>query len=460
MTTPLLISVAVLILLLASSTDSSAQDAAADQHAAIGVKTTTAENFQRTTHPDAQWFPEAGLGLFIHWGISSVHGGIDLSWGMMNAKPWDPGNKATITPAEYWKLAESFNPTAYDPDKWLKAAKAAGFRYVVMTTKHHDGYAMWPSAYGDFGVKKFLPGVDLVKTFVEACRKNGLKCGLYYSPPDWYFNREYMSFHYGSEDQKRFPGREHFDINGQPMATVPKPPADWDAKYRAYLRGQITELLTNYGKIDIIWFDGGPDAMTIDELRALQPGILINPRMHGYGDFQTPECHFPEKPIEGWWEMCDIWHTAGWGYAKSAEKYKPLGTWMLANLARVRSWGGNFLPNVGPRPTGEMPDAYYEQLKQLEPWMATNSEAVFGVKGGPLPPKVNVPVTVRDKTWYMFLLPDFHQPVIATVETEPKSVQMLGGDQELAYSWDQGKLTIEPPPGLRSQLVDVVKVTW
>lgn len=455
---PLLVALVLVALLLCVAEGSAQNNAAADQHAAIGVKT-TAQNFQRTTHPDAQWFPEAGLGLFIHWGISSVHGGVDLSWGMMAEKPWDPRDTQTITPAAYFKLAESFNPTLYDPDKWLRAAKAAGFRYVVMTTKHHDGYAMWPSAYGDFGVKQFLPGVDLVKGYVEACRKNGLKCGLYYSPPDWHFNRQYMSFHYGSADQKRFPGREHYDLDHHVMATIPSPPADWDAKYRAYVRGQVTELLTNYGKIDIIWFDGGPDALRVDEIRALQPGILINPRMHGYGDFQTPECHFPDTPLTGWWEMCDIWHHAGWGYQKSAETYKPL-SWVLTMLARVRSWGGNFLPNVGPRPTGEMPDAYYTQMGQIADWMAVNSEAVFGVKGGPLPPKANVPVTVRDKTWYAFLLPKSSEPVVLSEVGEPKAVTMLGRDQELVYSLEGGKLIVDVPATMRTELVDVVKIEW
>ena len=134
------------------------------------------ENFQRTTHPDAQWFGEAGFGLFIHWGISSVHGGIDLSWGMMDEKPWDPENKHVIPAEEYYKLAEHFKPDKYNPDKWLKAAKEVGIRYAVMTTRHHDGYAMWPSDYGELGVKKCLPGVDFVDGFAKACRNNDLNC--------------------------------------------------------------------------------------------------------------------------------------------------------------------------------------------------------------------------------------------------------------------------------------------
>ncbi|OGV72145.1 MAG: hypothetical protein A3K19_26535 [Lentisphaerae bacterium RIFOXYB12_FULL_65_16] len=232
---------------------------AKDQHALIGVKATTKETFQRTSHPDAQWFGDAGLGLFIHWGISSVHGGVDLSRGMMADKPWDPNAKPGVslaTPEEYFALAKSFTPDKYDPDKWLSAAREAGFRYAVMTTKHHDGFAMWPSEVGKFGVKQYLPGVDLVKGFIDACRKNDLKVGLYYSPPDWHFNRNYMSFHYGSGDQKRFPGRKHFGLKHEVIDAIPSKPVGFDDAHRAYVRAQVQELLTRYGKIDVIWFDG------------------------------------------------------------------------------------------------------------------------------------------------------------------------------------------------------------
>ena len=339
----------------------------------------TKENFQRTTHPDAQWFGEAGLGLFIHWGISSVHGGIDLSWGMIDEKPWDPGNKHVITPEEYYKLAERFNPDSYDPDKWLRYAKEAGFRYAVMTTRHHDGYAMFPSDYGELGVKQYLPGVDFVDGYVRACRNNNLKVGFYYSPPDWFYNRNYMSFHYGSGDQARFPERKHYNMRHEVIDTIPARPKGFDEDYKAYIHGQIVELLTRYGKIDVLWFDGGPEAISFDEIRDLQPGIVVNPRMHGYGDFATPECEMPENRLDGWWELCDIWPNGGWGYDKGHENYKSIG-WMLSRLTKVRGWGGNYLINVSPRPSGEMPDVYYQRMSELTEWMKHNSESIFGVQ--------------------------------------------------------------------------------
>ncbi len=142
---------------LAGSTCNAQQSTAvADQHAAIGLKTTR-ESFRRTTNPDAQWFGDAGLGLFVHWGISSVHGGIDLSWGMIANKPWDQNAKhpeSLCTPEEYFGLAKRFHPDGFNPNSFLKSAKEAGFRYAVMTTRHHDGFAMWPSDAGVSGVKQ------------------------------------------------------------------------------------------------------------------------------------------------------------------------------------------------------------------------------------------------------------------------------------------------------------------
>src|SRR3954453_3030206 len=159
------------------------------EHQGIGVVEVSDEAFvKHTEHPDAQWFPEAGLGLFIHWGLASVKA-INISWPMMEGR----GNPA-ITPNEYWKQVESFDPRKYDPNKWLKAAKAAGFTYAVFTTPHHEGFAMWPSAFGGFDTRNHMGGRDLVKPYVEACRKNGLKVGFYYSPPDWYFDKDYVNF--------------------------------------------------------------------------------------------------------------------------------------------------------------------------------------------------------------------------------------------------------------------------
>ncbi len=334
------------------------EGAAAAQHAMLGIQQERG-NFKRTAHPGAQWFGQAGLGLFVHWGISSVHGGIDISWSMMAGKPWG-GN--TITPRQYFALADRFAPEHYDPDRWLAAAAKAGFRYAVLTTRHHDGYAMWPSEESDFGTRTHMGGRDLVRPFVDACRRHGLKVGLYYSPPDWHWNRNYISFNYGGENPK-LPARPPLGLDHKPAVIAAKP-AGWDQRYRAYVRAQVTDLLTRYGPVDLLWFDGGPAVMSIDEVRKLNPAIVVNPRMHGYGDFTTPECKMPSGPIEGWWELCEIWPNCGWGYEKGGESYRSL-KWMLGRLRQVRHWGGNYLINVSPRSDGTLPEAYYQRMAEL-----------------------------------------------------------------------------------------------
>lgn len=305
---------------------------------------------EHTTHPDAQWFPDAGLGLFLHWGISSVHGNTDISWGMMKNFPYSP---EIITPEAYFDLAKRFDPDAYDPDKWLKAAAAAGFRYAVLTTRHHDSFALWPSRFGDFSTKNYMGGRDLLADYVEACRKNGLKVGFYYSPPDFRTAGDYMD--YG--------GWRSGGNTGKP---VPKEIGDYIS---AVIRGQITELLTRYGKIDLLWYDGGrEDRLSREETYVYQPGIVIG---RGEGtDFLSTECSIPdtdyyEKNLkEHWWECCHEWNNC-WGYTKADETdYKTAGT-VFGFYKAVRSMQGNLLINMGPNARGELPDIAYERMGEF-----------------------------------------------------------------------------------------------
>ncbi|WP_135546431.1 alpha-L-fucosidase [Paenibacillus cymbidii] len=399
-------------------------------------------DYRRNPHPDAQWFGQAGLGLFLHWGLSSVHGGIDLSWGMMQGTSWDQHLAGTnkLGHRDYFALADRFNPKRYDPDRWLSAAAEAGFKYAVLTAKHHEGYALWPSRYGDFGTRSHMQGKNLVLAYAEACRRHGLKVGLYYSPPDWYFNREYMAFHFDRPDK-------------------PKPDG-WETRFHAYLRGQIEELLTCFGPIDLLFFDGGPPCISIEQIRAWQPGIVVNPRMHGYGDYLTPECKLPPEKPEGWWELCENWtDSAGsWGYMKE-ERYRSTG-YVLARYVKVRAWEGNYLLNVAPDGNGELPELCYRRMLELKEWMKMNGEAVNGVTGIPVPEACNVPATRSGNTWYCHLLP-CHEGVIRIQGiTCPQSVTLLWIRQEAAVAFADRTLTIEVPDNFRTEQVDVVKVVW
>lgn len=437
------------------------------QHEIIGnVAVDPVKDFKRTTHPDAQWFATAGLGLFFHWGISSVQGQYDLSWGMMNnaADPIVhtqryglPACRSLVTPNHYWEQAKHFTADKYDPGKWMKAAKKAGVTYAVLTTRHHDGFALWPSDYGDLSTKNYLGGRDLLVDFVQACRDNDIKIGFYYSPPDWYWNRHRMSFNYGDSEPL---GLDHEPIT-LPTFTEQEQ-QKLDDEYNDYVRGQVTELLTRYGKIDIIWFDGRlprtDKTISIEEIRDLQPGILINPRGHGYGDFNTPECRFPSQRFEKdqWWELCYVFSDGAWGYLNH-ECYKPIG-WVLEQLSMVRSWDGNFLPNVGPDSHGQMPDAYYQRMDQLAKWMEHSGESVTGTTGCKWPDQSNVPVTRKGDCYYAHLhwlflpevvIEDIDKPLCMTHLRTGKAINFTYENRTIRFQFDKNLKTIE---------TDVVKI--
>ena len=438
--------------------------AATDQHRVIAVAATLKDGSDSVVTPE-HWFAQAGLGLFIHWGLASIPGNLDLSWGMMKNTPWDASaqNRNKLAPAAYFALARQFNPTNYHPDRWLKAAKEAGFGYAVLTTRHHDGFALWPSKHGDFNVGMYLDGRDLVREYVEACRRQGLKVGFYYSPPDWHFEREYRSFGYGSKGTAAAP---HLGLNHEPVE-LPRRPADFEDRYVAYVNGQIEELLSWYGPIDYLWFDGsaGPKVLSIEQIRTLQPGIIVNDRQHGRGDVMTGhyEYRLPEARPAGAWEHC-FSMVGAWGYTKP-ERCSPTSL-LIAKLARVRTWGGNVLANYGPRPDGEMPDCFYQGMAELKDWMAHSGTSLVGVEPGPYPDKCNVPVTVRGRTWFAHLLPKTSEgpasegTVVLTGTDQPRRATILASGRELTVTGSSDKFTIEVPKELRTELDDVVRIEW
>ena len=316
--------------------------------------------FQRTAHPEAQWFPEAGMGLMMHWGIHSVTP-VEPSWAMVRDYP----NTHGLSREEYYAQAKAFDPRDYDPDKWMAAAAAAGCRYAVLTTKHHDGYTLWPSEFGDWGARTCLGGRDLLAPYVEACRRYDMKVGFYFSPRDWSypdFPAPYVDYDYNL-------GHNHTP----PLADPAENQRAFEPFY-AYTRGQIQELLTRYGRIDVLWFDGvtwpGADIHlleTVAWVRGLQPHIVINDRWcqmgeEQVGDFKTWECAEPENAPEGWWEAC-TGTNGGWGYNPGG--VMPEAAWFVEKRESCNRWGGNFLPNVGPAPDGTMPEDFYTVCADL-----------------------------------------------------------------------------------------------
>ncbi len=343
---------------------------AAEQHNIIGYKSSET-SFPRTRDAGAKWFYEkTNLGLFIHFGISAAGDDIDISWGMMDNPDRRAKGNGILTPREYWALAEKFNPKHFEPQKWLSAAKDAGFTYAVFTTKHHDGFAMWPSEVGGFSTKNYMGGRDLVGEFVTACRAVGLKVGLYYSPPDWRFDQKYMSFMSGSHSEK-YPDRPYEDIDHKPIDSLPEMPEEHKKAHAEYFNAQMRELLTRYGQVDLLWFDGAlpslDGTMTIDEIRALQPHIIVNDRLWGVGDYCSRfECRLPTEKPDVPWETSQIWHVGGgWSYVKNADKYRaPEIT--LHQYEVAKEFGGNLLLNIAPDGDGVVPQAYYSALQRLK----------------------------------------------------------------------------------------------
>jgi alpha-L-fucosidase len=424
-------------------TSISLADQAADSQAAI-LDQSSQKPVSSNKHPDAQWFPDAGLGLFIHWGIASVGASGDISWGMLANKPW---KDKTVTPNTYYSWIKQWNPDKVDYDTQLAQAKAAGFTYAVMVTKHHDGFTLWPSKYGDLGTRQHLGGRDFVKEYVAACRKHGLKVGLYYSPPDWWFDRQYKSF------ALRGPA---LDMDHNPV-TLPNKPADHDAKRKALVASHVTELLSNYGKIDLIWFDGGKGEIYNSEVRRLQPGIVINRRNGGGGDYGDSEGKLPEKRFNGWFETCETCWPAGkwsytddWGWDSAPE--------VLEKLVRLRAWGGNLLANVGPRGDGSMPAQALTAWNEMADWMKHSRESVIGASPGPFPESVNAPVTTREGVAYVHFLPAFNEEVSWKNAPKYQKATLLRTGMQVPINYQNGKLRIMVPPALRTKNVDVLKL--
>ena len=488
----------VLLLLATLMVLSAADQTVSGEHSQIGIVESRQSN-QHTHHPGAQWFPDAGLGLFISWDEGSV-AELEESWPMMagRGRSWTTERKLSkepmvispaeyerivrekdygqgpnqVTPNEYWALAQQFNPTNFHPDIWLKKAKDAGFTYAVLTAKHHSGFALWPSAYGDFSTLNTpMKGRDLVREYVDACRTAGLKVGIYYSGPDWHFNRDFENFlyTYGGLSKSHPELRLDADHNPQTQSHTQEEIAAHQKAFAEMERGQITELLTRYGKIDVIWFDGTPPipnpgktVISLEQIRQLQPGIVINNRFHGRGDFITPESKLPNQlhlQADEWGEFCSTW---GYGWSYTGWKCRSLNE-ILTSLVLARAAGVNNLLDIGPMANGDVSADIYENIDRLANWMQVNGEAIHNTRALPNNEQADVPATAKGAIRYLYLIPDRSKSTKQQVSINNLGVgyhaQLLGDNRPLPVNASGHKLTITIPPPTQNNPVRILKLS-
>jgi len=314
-----------------------------------------------------KWFREAKFGLFIHWGLYSIPAG---EW---KGKPI-PGigewimNRAKIPVGEYEQLASQFNPVKFDAEAWVQMAEDAGMKYVVITSKHHDGFAMYHSAVSKYNIYDATPfHRDPMKELAAACKRHGIRFGFYYSQAqDWHErNGAGNTWDFGPDDKK-----------------------DFDQYLRAKAEPQVKELLTGYGPICLVWFDT-PRMMTAergqrftDLVHSLQPATLIDGRLGSEGDYRSMgDNKIPDTVVEGDWEVpATLNHT--WGYKKDDNDWKSPAD-LTFKLVDIVSKGGNYLLNVGPTSEGVIPQPSQDNLRAVGRWLKVNGEAIYGA--GPTP---------------------------------------------------------------------------
>jgi alpha-L-fucosidase len=390
-----------------------------------------------------QQFQNAKFGLFIHWGVFSILG--DAEWVM---------NNENIKVKDYTRLMHFFNPTEFNAHDWVSMAKNAGMKYITLITRHHDGFSMWDTKYSDFNIMNTPYHKDVVKMIVDECHKQNVKIFLYYSILDW--RRNDYSYWTGRTGQGT--GRT---VHGK-----------WN-DYIKFMENQLTELLTNYGKIDGIWFDGYWDQTApegekdrtpridwhLPEIYALihkiQPACLIGNNHHltpiAGEDFQMFEKDLPgqnksglsfQKPSDQLpLETCETMNNS-WGFNIKDDNYKSVKT-LIHYLVNAAGRNANFLLNVGPQPNGIIQQEFQDTLQLIGKWMDKYGESIYGTRGNVVPPQDWGVVTSKDKKVFVHILKDSIQPIILEgIKDKIKSCQLMGQNQPIKFKQDKNGVTL------------------
>lgn len=392
-----------------------------------------------------EWFEEAKLGIFIHWGIYAVNG-VSESWSFYNNYlPYE----------EYMNQTKGFTASKYNPKEWLDLIQESGARYTVLTTKHHDGVVLWDTKAGDLSVVKSTPaGKDLVAPFVEEVRKHGLKLGFYYSLLDWshpdYPNKTKTETRYKDD------------------------PARWN-KFVQFNFAQLAELNKTW-KPDLYWFDGDWEQSAeawnskgiVDLLRSTNPNVIINSRIQGYGDYATPEQGVPVvRPKDKYWELCMTMNDS-WGFQHADTNYKTPHI-LLRTFVDCLSMGGNLLLDIGPKEDGTIPEEQVAILKEFGRWIKKHKEAVYETRAG-IPAEHFQGYTTLNKAGdilYLYLPYRPNEPIeIKGLMNKVNRVWVVGNGAMLPFKihnksyWSQvpGNLYIEVPERVQDEQITVLAV--
>jgi alpha-L-fucosidase len=393
----------------------------------------------------AQWFQDAKFGLFVHWGLFAQHAGEWNGKRFYGISEWVM-NRGKIPVADYSKLAQVFNPIRFNAEEWVKIANEAGIKYMVITSKHHEGFAMFDSKVSDFNIMNTPFKRDPLKELSVACQKGNVKLGFYYS--------QFLDWH---------------EPNGGGN--------DWDfveknKDYKAYYNSksipQIRELLSNYGKLGLIWFDmpGGlskeETQALIDEARKIQPTCLLSSRVgQGLGDFRDfGDGEVPSTVVKDPWEAI-FTHNDSWGYSKFDNNFKTPSE-IIRLLTNIVSKGGNLMLNVGPKADGTIPEASVKCLKAVGEWLKTNGDAIYGTTYGPIAPQPWGVTTQKPNKLFLHVMecPKNGELLVPEIDAKVKKVTLLSNKKNLVWKQDQQLLKVFLPSFLPDEVNTVIVVEY
>ncbi len=374
------------------------------------------------------WFPDAKLGIFIHYGIYAVDG-VAESWSFWNnSVPYD----------KYMKQLDGFTASKYDPEAWAALFERVGAKYAVLTTKHHDGVALWDTQANDLSVVKKTPaGRDLITPYVEALHRHHLKVGFYYSHLDW-SHPDYATI-YPTRDSEEQTGTERYKNRYSYPERGAENPEAWE-RFLKFHGEQLEELSTQFGDVDIYWFDGewerDPEQFDMaglrEKLQAWQPNAIFNSRLLDHGDYATPEQGIPIVPPDGPWEFC-VTVNDSWGYQGQDHNHKSVRQ-LVRMFAETIGMGGNMLLDIGPYEDGSLQPEQVARLEGLGDWIRPHAEAIYGtVAGLPAGLFYGASTFSKDrKTLYLFVFDmPIDQVAVKGLRTKPTRISCLDGGEEL-----------------------------